>query len=170
MGRLKNLCKFINFSSIFFFFCNTSFWPVLWFVSSSKLLPDNVEQYLTHWHESFNFGDKNTQKCDRWTTWLIHFYSCFLGGKLICVGQIIWWYIACKCDVYWVSHLLSVYPPDNNVTIHILDHKIICDTCNLNEYTGALMNALVCRRQSIALERLCIYNHSVYRALVWKLF
>ena len=44
--------------------------------------------------------------------------------------------------------------------------KIISDKCNLNEYTGALMNALVRRRQSIALERWCIYNDSVYRALV----
>ena len=48
--------------------------------------------------------------------------------------------------------------------------NIISDTCNLNEYTGALMNALVCRRQSIVLKRWCIYNDSVYRALVRKLF
>ena len=44
--------------------------------------------------------------------------------------------------------------------------KIISDTCNLNEYTGALMNARVCRRQSIVLERWCIYTDNVYRALV----
>ena len=62
-----------------------------------------------------------------------------------------------------MNHLLSVYPHGNNVTIHILDHKH-CDTCYLNEYTGALMHALVCRRQSIALERWCIYNDSIYRA------
>ena len=44
--------------------------------------------------------------------------------------------------------------------------KNISDTCNLNEYTGALMHALVCRRRSIALERWCIHNDSVYMALV----
>ena len=44
--------------------------------------------------------------------------------------------------------------------------KIISDTYNLNEYTGASMNALVCRRQSIALESRCIYKDSVYRARV----
>ena len=61
-----------------------------------------------------------------------------------------------------MNHLLSVYPPGNIVTIHILDYKIISDTCNLNEYTGALMHWYVDVDQ-LPLERWCIYNDSVYR-------
>ena len=42
-------------------FANSSFQLVLWCVSSSKLLPDNVEQYLTPEHESFHLATKNIQ-------------------------------------------------------------------------------------------------------------
>ena len=45
MGRFEKLCKFFNLLSNFI--SNTSFQLVLWSVSPSKLLPDNVEQYLT---------------------------------------------------------------------------------------------------------------------------
>ena len=44
IGRFNKLCKFFNCLSIFS--CNTSFQQFLWPVSSSKLLPDNVKQYL----------------------------------------------------------------------------------------------------------------------------
>ena len=40
---------------------NSSFQLVLWYASSSKLLPDNVEQYLTLEHESFHLATKNIQ-------------------------------------------------------------------------------------------------------------
>ena len=40
---------------------NSSFQLVLWSVSSSELLPDNVEQYLTPEHESFHLATKNIQ-------------------------------------------------------------------------------------------------------------
>ena len=42
--------------------------------------------------------------------------------------------------------------------------NIISDTCNLNEYTGALMYALVCRRQSIAAGRV------VYLGLLCEIY
>ena len=45
MGRFKKLCKFFNFLSNLS--CSTSFQLVLWSVSPSKLLPDNVNQYLS---------------------------------------------------------------------------------------------------------------------------
>ena len=35
---------------------NSSFQLVLWYVSSSKLLPDNVEQYLSLEHEGFQLA------------------------------------------------------------------------------------------------------------------
>ena len=38
---------------------NSSFQLVLWSVSSSKLLPDNVEQYITPEGESFHLAEKN---------------------------------------------------------------------------------------------------------------
>ena len=41
--------------------------------------------------------------------------------------------------------------------------KNISDTCNVNEYTGALMHWYVDVDQ-LPLERWCIYNDSVYRA------
>ena len=44
MGIFEKLCKFFNFLSIFF--SNTSFQLVVWSVSPSKLLPDNVKQHL----------------------------------------------------------------------------------------------------------------------------
>ena len=44
MGRFQKLCNFFNFLSNLS--CSTSFQLVLWSVSSSKLLPDNVKQYL----------------------------------------------------------------------------------------------------------------------------
>ena len=44
MARFKKLSKFLNFLSIVF--CNALFQLVLWPVSPSKLLPDNVKQYL----------------------------------------------------------------------------------------------------------------------------
>ena len=40
---------------------NSSFQLILWAVSSSKLLPDNVEQYLTHEHDSFHLATKSIQ-------------------------------------------------------------------------------------------------------------
>ena len=40
---------------------NSSFQLVLWSVSSSTLLPDNVEQYLTPEHESFHLTTQNIQ-------------------------------------------------------------------------------------------------------------
>ena len=40
---------------------NLSFQLVLWSVSLSKLLPNNVEQYLTLDHESFHLATKNIQ-------------------------------------------------------------------------------------------------------------
>ena len=40
---------------------NLSFQLVLWSVSSSKLTPNNVEQYLTLEHESFHVPTKNFQ-------------------------------------------------------------------------------------------------------------
>ena len=40
---------------------NLSFQLVLWSVSSSKLLPDNVEQYLTLEHESFHLATKTSK-------------------------------------------------------------------------------------------------------------
>ena len=40
---------------------NSSFQPALWSVSSSKLLPDNVEQYFTLEHESSHLATKNIQ-------------------------------------------------------------------------------------------------------------
>ena len=41
----RKLCKAVNFSSIFF--CNIPFQLVLWSVSPSSLLPDNIDEHLT---------------------------------------------------------------------------------------------------------------------------
>ena len=54
MGRFKKLCKFLDF--ILIFFCNTSFQLFLWSASQSKLLPDNIKQYLAPLHESFQLA------------------------------------------------------------------------------------------------------------------
>ena len=42
-------------------YANSSCQLVLWSVSSSKLLPDNIEQFLTPEHESFYLATKNIQ-------------------------------------------------------------------------------------------------------------
>ena len=41
----RKLCKAVNFSSIFF--CNIPFQLVLWSVSPSRLLPDNIDEHLS---------------------------------------------------------------------------------------------------------------------------
>ena len=149
MGRLKNLCKFINFSSIFFFFCNTLFQLVLWSVNSSKLLPDNVEHYLTHWHESFNFGAKKHPKnvigephgsytftavFKVWNWFVLDRSFDDILHESVMFSE---WTTYCQC-----IRLVIMSPYTYWIT------KNISDTCNLNEYTGALMHALVCRRRS----------------------
>ena len=58
MGRFEKLCNFFTLLSIFF--SNTSFQLVLWSLSPSKLLPDNVKQYLAPQHEGFKFWRHKT--------------------------------------------------------------------------------------------------------------